>query len=139
MISLAENRSDRNGLASFNESNQDNYYQVTLGNDNDGVLQQLPYQYFNTTKTELSEVNLFTDRSVYRPGQIVYFSGICWEATKEISQAIVGKNYTVTLLDANQQVVAKQEVKTNQFGSFSGKFSLPQEVLNGIFTIQEYM
>ena len=132
---IKEYSSDRNGLASFNESNQDNYYQVTLGNDNDGVLQQLPYQYFNTTKTELSEVNLFTDRSVYRPGQIVYFSGICWEATKEISQAIVGKNYTVTLLDANQQVVAKQEVKTNQFGSFSGKFSLPQEVLNGIFTI----
>lgn len=130
-----EYSSDRNGLASFNESNPDNYYQVTLGNDNDGVLQQLPYQYFNTPKTELFEVNLFTDRSVYRPGQIVYFSGICWKATKDASQAIVGKNYTVTLLDASQQVIAKQEVKTNKFGSFSGKFSLPQEVLNGIFTI----
>ena len=35
----------------------------------------------------------------------------------------------------NQQVIAKQEVQTNKFGSFAGKFTLPKEVLNGMFII----
>ncbi len=46
-----------------------------------------------------------------------------------------GKNYTVTLQDVNQQVIAEQEVRTNKFGSFAGKFTLPKEVLNGMFII----
>ena len=35
----------------------------------------------------------------------------------------------------NQQVIAEQEVRTNKFGSFAGKFTLPKEVLNGMFII----
>lgn len=127
--------SDRNGIATLNESNPDNYYQVTLGEDNHGTINRLPYQYFGRTDERSSSVNLFTDRAIYRPGQIVYFSGISWEATQNASKAIVGKNYTVTLQDVNQQVIAEQEVRTNKFGSFAGKFTLPKEVLNGMFII----
>ena len=127
--------SDKNGIATLNESNPDNYYQVTLGEDNHGTINRLPYQYIGRTDAQLSSVNLFTDRAIYRPGQIVYFSGISWESTQDASKAIVGKNYTVTLQDVNQQVIAKQEVRTNKFGSFAGKFSLPKEVLNGMFII----
>ncbi len=127
--------SDKNGIASLNESNPNNYYQVTLGEDNHGMINHLPYQYMGRTDAKLSSVNLFTDRAVYRPGQTVYFSGISWEATQDVSKAIAGKKYTITLQDMNQQVIAKQEVQTNKFGSFAGKFTLPQEVLNGMFMI----
>ena len=127
--------SDKNGIATLNESNPDNYYQVTWGEDNQGMVNRLPYQYLGSTDSQSSEVNFFTDRTVYRPGQTVYFSGISWEASQDASKAIVGKKYTITLEDINQQVIAKQEVQTNKFGSFTGKFTLPQEVLNGIFII----
>lgn len=127
--------SDKNGLVSIKVSNPDDFYQVTRGNDDHGTVNRLPYQYQRTNKAEISSVNLFTDRAVYRPGQIVYFSGISWTATPEISRAVVGKNYTITLFDANHQEVAKQEVTTNKFGSFAGKFTLPQDVLNGTFFI----
>lgn len=127
--------SDKNGLASIKVSNPDDFYQVTRGNDDHGTVNRLPYQYQRTNKAEISSVNLFTDRAVYRPGQIVYFSGISWTATPEISRAVAGKNYTITLFDANHQEVAKQEVTTNKFGSFAGKFTLPQDVLNGTFFI----
>lgn len=127
--------SDKNGLASIKVSNSDDFYQVTRGNDDRGTVNRLPYQYQRTGKAEISSVNLFTDRAVYRPGQIVYFSGISWTATPETSKAVVGKNYTITLFDVNRQEVAKQEVTTNKFGSFAGKFTLPQDVLNGTFFI----
>lgn len=127
--------SDKNGIATLNESNPDNYYQVTLGEDNRGIINRLPHPFYDRPDTKLSSVSLFTDRAVYRPGQTVYFSGISWEATQDASKAITGKNYTVTLQDIYQQVIAKQEVQTNKFGSFAGKFTLPQEVLNGTFII----
>ena len=82
--------SDRNGIATLNESNPDNYYQVTLGEDNHGTINRLPYQYIGRTDAQSSSVNLFTDRAIYRPGQIVYFCGISWEATQNASKALIG-------------------------------------------------
>lgn len=127
--------SNASGIASIKNIPQDRLYQVTLGDDNHGVVTRLPSQYFNSSTPIVKEVSLFTDRAIYRPGQTVYFSGISWEATAEASKAVTGKKYTVTLTDANNQVVAKEEVQTNEFGSFAGKFTLPQEVLNGLFFI----
>lgn len=127
--------SDANGIASIKNIPQDRLYQVTSGDDKYGLINHLPYQYFNSPTSLVKEVNLFTDRAIYRPGQIVYFSGISWEASTESSRAVREKKYTVTLTDANNQVVAKEEVQTNEFGSFAGKFTLPQDVLNGVFFI----
>lgn len=132
---VADYLSDKNGIASFSTSNQNYLYQVTQGDDNQGNLNNLPYQYFNTRPSLPFQISLFTDRAVYRPGQTVYFSGICWESTPEESKALAGQSYTVTLQDVNQQIIAQQKVKTNKFGSFAGRFTLPQEVMNGAFTI----
>ncbi|MGB8195304.1 MAG: alpha-2-macroglobulin family protein, partial [Chitinophagaceae bacterium] len=82
---------------------------------------------------------LFTDRSIYRPGQVVYFKGIAITKDPETrkSKIIAGKKTTVFLYDANTQPIDSMEVTTNEFGSFSGKFRLPQNQLNGQFTIEE--
>src|SRR5678815_3344295 len=41
----------------------------------------------------------------------------------------------VFLRDANYQLIDSMKVTTNDYGSFSGKFQLPQSGLNGQFTI----
>jgi len=132
---LAEVTSDENGLAIIKNLNQDRYYQVTLGDDNHGPVNSMPYQHFNWPYALKNHTDLFTDRAVYRPGQTVYFNGICWDADTSGAQAITGRNYTVILRDANQQEIAKQNLPVNEFGSFSGSFTLPQEALNGEFTL----
>ncbi len=84
--------SDETGFATLNESNPDNYLQVTLGEDNHGYDKSPSYQYFGRTDAQSSSVNLFTDRAIYRPGQIVYFCGISWEATQKcVKSAYRGK------------------------------------------------
>jgi len=79
---------------------------------------------------------LFTDRSIYRPGQAVYFKGIALR--RELGQSTVLENtlVTVSLRDANYQELSQQELKTNAFGSFSGEFILPSGGLTGNFTLE---
>lgn len=85
----------------------------------------------------ITSVFLFADRSIYRPGQTVYFKGIVLERnTAEKKNAIKqGYETTVVLRDANYKDIDTIKVKTNEFGSFNGKFQLPASGLNGQFSI----
>ncbi len=80
---------------------------------------------------------LFTDRSIYRPGQIVYFKGIMMSATgKEDFKVLPNQSTFVTLRDVNGQEVKTLSFKTNEYGSFTGEFILPSTGLTGIYTLQ---
>ncbi|MGZ5248246.1 MAG: MG2 domain-containing protein, partial [Flavitalea sp.] len=82
---------------------------------------------------------LFSDRSVYRPGQTVFFKGIL--TTKDFqskkNKVVAGKSLMVTLYDANDEEIDSLLVETNEFGSYSGKFQLPSNLLNGSFRIED--
>ena len=74
---------------------------------------------------------LFTDRSIYRPGQTLYFKGIAILKKNDISSVLSGTVLTVSLMDVHHQKVAQQEFRTNSYGSFSGQFILPNNGLTG--------
>ncbi len=80
----------------------------------------------------------FTDRSIYRPGQKIYFKGIMFHSSKDDTkhEVVAGKKTFVRFLDANWQKITEQECKTNEFGSFSGEFTAPAGVLNGQMRIE---
>lgn len=79
---------------------------------------------------------LFTDRSIYRPGQPVYFKGIALKRIKENSSVLEDTQVSVRLTDVNGQLVSEGEFKTNAYGSFSGEFILPTNGLTGQFSMQ---
>ena len=79
---------------------------------------------------------LFTDRSIYRPGQEVFFKGILIAHDGENSSLIKNEWVAVILYDANYQDIEELELKTNDFGSFSGSFRIPRNVLTGELTIE---
>ena len=98
------------------------------------------YYYRNNDNNETGNVTsvfLFTDRSIYRPGQIVYYKGIAITRNLKQKTGSVNSNYETWLYlrDANYQNIDSMKVKTNEFGSFSGKFQLPSGGLNGQFSI----
>ncbi|RYZ23560.1 MAG: alpha-2-macroglobulin [Chitinophagaceae bacterium] len=82
------------------------------------------------------QVYFFTDRSIYRPGQIVYFKGIVLNRLGRNSNIVAGQTKQVRLIDVNGKVQASMEVTTNEWGSFNGRFTLPQGGLGGVFSIQ---
>lgn len=79
---------------------------------------------------------LFTDRSIYRPGQPLYFKGIALKRWKENSSLLKDLNVTVQLKDVNGQVINTADFTTNEYGSFAGEFILPNTGLTGQFSLQ---
>ncbi len=82
---------------------------------------------------------LFTDRSIYRPGQTVFFKGIVLKNEKNAGKSAVVTNYktSIILRNANYQKVSELMVTSNDFGSFKGSFKLPEGVLNGTFSVYD--
>src|SRR6185503_7110538 len=79
----------------------------------------------------LPHTYIFTDRAIYRPGQTIYFKGIMIESDGETNRILANRTETVILYDVNYQEVAKLPLTTNEYGSFNGTFTLPQNLLNG--------
>jgi uncharacterized protein YfaS (alpha-2-macroglobulin family) len=80
----------------------------------------------------------FTDRSIYRPGQTVYFKGIMIDENPEKPdyKTLAGISTTVELRDANAQEAGKRTLLTNEYGSVQGALTLPVGRLNGAFTLR---
>ena len=78
---------------------------------------------------------LFLDRSIYRPGQTVYFKGILTEKKKGKSRVVPNTWVTVFITDVNGTDLKEFRLKTNDFGSVQGAYKLPRTLLTGEFTI----
>ncbi|MDR1004159.1 MAG: alpha-2-macroglobulin, partial [Prevotellaceae bacterium] len=87
----------------------------------------------NNAPTQRME--LLTDRAIYRPGQTIYIKGIDYKVTGDTAHVLADRTYNVVLRDANRKEIAKQEVRTNDFGSFTTAFVLPSACLNGRYVI----
>ncbi len=78
----------------------------------------------------------FTDRAIYRPGQTVYFKGIViYKDTEDMPTIQPNEETEVVFYDANNQVVAKKNFTTNEFGTFNGSFTAPSAGLLGRMSI----
>ena len=82
---------------------------------------------------------LFTDRSIYRPGQTIRFKGIHSHADTEKNDyhTLPNKTLTIRLRDMNGEEVEAVEVTTNERGGFSGAFTAPKGRVTGSMTIEE--
>ena len=79
------------------------------------------------------QIVFFTDRSLYRPGQTIYFKGIAVQvdSAKNDYRLLPGQEVIVRFLDNNGQEVTRQTLKSNDFGSISGTFIAPSDRLTG--------
>ena len=78
---------------------------------------------------------IFTDRSIYRPGQIVYFKAIFLKKQGDKSEVLTNEFVEFVLENPNGEEVKQLDLKLNEFGSTSGTFILPNNGLNGKYTI----
>ena len=68
-------------------------------------------------------MTLLTDRSLYRPGQTVYVKGIAYSQQSDTANVLPNKEYTVTLLDVNNQEVGQKSVRTKEIGAITTDFA----------------
>ncbi len=111
---------------------------VVLGRGRQVLLALEPfYGYRRPRERERMDALVFTDRSVYRPLQKVSWKVVAFRGSGEQAryQTLPRQRLTVSLVDANGQAVEKREVKTNDFGSAAGEFTLPTGRLLGMWRV----
>ena len=84
------------------------------------------------------KVTIFTDRAIYRPGQTIFYKGICLENEDDKHQIVSNFPIEVKLYDANYQEVAKIELTTNSYGTFTGSFVVPLGRITGNYRISTF-
>ncbi len=95
-------------------------------------------KYYNTkdySKQEKYQGFLFLDRSIYRPGQEVFFKGIVLSRKNYKTSVVTNEKFNIIIKDVNYQEIKRYNLTTNEFGSFSDTFKIPNGVLTGNFTM----
>ncbi len=128
---------DKDGIATI-PAMPGNYYQILVTRGADSLwLDDNYYDYrVSTPMSKEPTVTIYPDRSVYRPGQTVFFKGIIAQENGAEKQVLSNKQVTITLYDANGQKVESQQHVSNRHGSFTGNFLIPEGVLTGTFSIR---
>lgn len=129
---------DMNKLLANVATNYYNDYFLEIKKGEDVYFIKYYYYNYQVEKHTQERVNVFTDRGVYRPGQKVYFKTIHVkeiEAETNNYHVVKDREITVYLHDANNQILDSLNVKSNEFGSASGEFTLPTNLLNGQFKL----
>ncbi|HMP87373.1 MAG TPA: MG2 domain-containing protein, partial [Lacibacter sp.] len=93
----------------------------------------------DTDEARNRQTFLFTDRSLYRPGQTVYFKGLVTTRTTANGRYRTVPRFQtmVYLYDVNYQRVDSLQVTSNAFGSYAGTFLLPVNRVNGQYRLVE--
>ncbi len=81
--------------------------------------------------------NLFTDRSIYRPGQTVSVAAIAVDNEDGITtKAIPGWMVDMELVNPQGKKINSKKVSTDNFGTAHADFVLPEKCLGGVYAIR---
>ena len=114
------------------------YIRLSRGEDNAHEIESLSWRYqqkYDNSPTRF--LNIYTDRSIYRPGQTVYVGGISYtKGHEQAPTAESGADFVLTLFDANGQKVTSHELRTDDFGTLQDSLQLPKTGLPGQYSIR---
>ena len=128
---------DENGEAYF--KNVDGNILISTSNDKftpaKGIY--LSRDRYYEKKDNVSKYQVYTDRSIYRPGQTVHTSAISYIVKKGLDASVPGKSMELNFIlrDANWKQVAEQKATTDEYGTASVDFELPQGGQTGQYSI----
>lgn len=128
---------DKNGEVSF--KNVDGSIFVSTATD-----QFTPAQYVYLSRTRYYErkeskvqANVFTDRAIYRPGQTVHVSMVAFVNDRGLDASVwADKETKMVLKDAHWKVVAEKQVHTDEYGTASTDFIIPQGSMAGQYRVE---
>lgn len=128
----------KNGAVTISGKKRNGFFYVWTDEDRAAEnfsISDLEYYGANEQNTRTT-VDLFTDRPIYRPGQKVEVSGIAYTRTADEMHTEKAFRAKLTLYSANYKELDSLLVETDDYGMFSGSFTLPKTVMPGTFRLQ---
>lgn len=89
---------------------------------------------YDDNKPQLRVVG-YTDRTIYRPGDTVYYKGLVRQLKDKAYTILPAQKVPVELRDEDDNVVSKATVPLNDMGSYAGQFSLSKEASPGYYSV----
>ncbi len=85
------------------------------------------YMYGRPQRQDVSAAIIYTDRSIYRPGQKLYWKILAYRGRRDLGRLRPAATASVSLWleDINGERVAESVKSTNAFGTASGEFVIP--------------
>ena len=81
--------------------------------------------------------SIFTDRSVYRPGQTLNVSVLAYRNIKgENIEVLPKEKITISLWNASGKKIEEKQLVADEYGNASTTFTIPTVTLNGTYTIR---
>ena len=78
--------------------------------------------------------NVYRDRGAYNPGDVLQFKAVVYQGNLVDRVSVVpDKSLEVALFNSEDKEIDRLKLKTNEFGSASGSFTLPKGERNGYF------
>ena len=97
------------------------------------------YYYYDDDddRTDRTFCHIYKDRGAYNPGDVLQFKAVVYQGNLVDRISVVpGKAVEVILLNSEDKEIDRLKLKTNEFGSVSGSFTLPKGERNGYFQLQ---
>jgi len=100
------------------------------------------YSYYHTYNNQYKNhsiplVKFFTDRSIYRPNQSIFFKGLAVKQfTQQAPEVLSNKEVKVSFFNTNNQLIESKTFTTNEFGTFNGSFTAPKSGLLGSMRLE---
>lgn len=93
---------------------------------------------YKNRRVRSNSVSFYTDRAIYRPGQLIKFKGVCLQRDPNLDnyKTYACSNVKVSFKDANHQTILTKTFDANEYGSFSGEFTAPKSGLMGSMQFQ---
>lgn len=137
---LTSRTSGKNGRVEIAPTWKDQEAAVSLSRDGDdcgrivGVHSSWVYRP-QPQRDSVHHVQLFTDRSIYRPGQIIYVSALTyrqkeWDATTE------KRTHKLTCSGPQGARLAERDITTDDFGTMHDSIVLPTSAMPGNYAIR---
>ena len=112
-------------------------YGIKVGDDTAAEFFTLDnIRYYKDSEQAGTQVQLYTDRAIYRPGQKVEFTGVAFTHMGDNYRVEGNYKATVELRNVNGKVVDTLAVSTDAMGAFSGSFLLPQQGVTGNYSLR---
>lgn len=135
---IASERTDAQGIVRLQKSEGLSCYLLAENGSDATIDPDTFYLYRSYEQPEVRAALVYTDRSIYRPEQTIFYKVVAYRGKKDEGNLKVAPRarLDVLLLDANNQEVAKKSLTSNDFGTAAGAFRIPSGRLLGNWRIE---
>ncbi|MFA7033567.1 MAG: MG2 domain-containing protein [Bacteroidales bacterium] len=123
------------------DANKNSYkFRVENGSDRYSPLMYLKDGTGSSRKSESMNdyVRIYTDRELYKPTDTVYFKVICCKTDGVRGEVVPNKSVEIKLRhESSNEAIATVKLVTNDMGSASGFFTIPEGSRNGTYILAD--